>query len=293
MIRLSSTLIYDSIRIAGWLHKRQISKDDSISFLTRLLSTIDAQTVLDWLCAIKVARLDDGFYKLVADYQAILESFREDTPYFLKAREIIKRYILNQKPTWSSKIIYGRREVFFFLTEDEQRCFMEARLMNEYDAKTVDWWDDIANNIRSSYGISLNEEGRTGESLTMAFEKKRTGFSPKWSSIDSNLLGYDIDSRISRDDSTHLYIEVKTTLLPDEEAVIYISKREWDVAEFSDNYSFYIWSIAQNATKLLLLSPDDIRPHIPNNNGSGTWETVKIKIDQFINAHNWEEVTLC
>ena len=293
MIRLSSTLIYDSIRIAEWLKDRPVSKDDSVSFLTRLLLTIDAQTILDWLCTIKAAELDGKFYKLTDDYRSELEKLHDDSPYYLKVRIILKRYVLNNSPTWSSKIIYGRKEVFLFLTEDEQRCFIEARLMNEYDANTINWWDNLANRIRANYGINLNEEGRTGESLTMAFERQRTGFEPKWSSIDSNLLGYDIDSRVSRDDPTRFYIEAKTTILSDNEAVFYISRREWETAEFSKHYSFYIWSISQGKTKLLLLSPNDVRPHIPDNNGSGTWESVKIKINSFIKTHKWEEIASC
>ena len=293
MVRLSSTLIYDSIRIAEWLRERPICERDSISFLTRLLLTIEAKTVLDWLCFVRAVKIEDGFYKLSDDYLRELVSYNDDSPYFVKVRGLLKRYILNCKPTWSSNIIYGRREVFFFLTEDEQRCFIEAKLMNECDSNTVEWWDSIANRIRSEFGISLNEEGRTGENLTISYEKQRTGLDPKWASLDSNLLGYDVDSFVGPQDQTHLYIEVKTTNLSDDEAVIYISKHEWEVADSNPHYAFYVWSVHQNKTKLLMLCPDDVRPHIPRNSGVGTWENVKIRIKDFIETYGWEEVSLC
>ena len=293
MIKLSSTLIYDSIRIAEWLREHPIFENDSISFLTRLLLTIEAKTVLDWLCFVRAAKVEGGFYKLSNDYLQELESYSDDPPYFIKARNLLKRYILNCKPTWSANIIYGRREVFHFLTEDEQRCFMEAKLMNQCDVDTIEWWDSVANKIRNDYGILLNNEGRTGESLTVSYERQRTGLEPRWASLDSNLLGYDVDSCVGPEDRTRLFIEVKTTALPDDDAVIFVSKHEWEVAETNSHYAFYIWSVCQDETKLLGLSPNDVRPNIPHNSGAGTWENVKIKIRDFIRTYGWKEVSLC
>ena len=66
----------------------------------------------------------------------------------------------------------------------------------------------LADIERSKAAINRTVTGRTGEELTIRYEKARTKAEPKWEAIESNLAGYDIESRISVDNSDSLLIDV-------------------------------------------------------------------------------------
>lgn len=192
-------------------------------------------------------------------------------------RIILEMYVKNIGPSWSKRIPYGRMEASIFMTKDERACFVEAGLLeNMPDEAAVKWWDDVARVIRVQDQNQKNETGRVGEKLTMSYEKKRTQSNPVWKSIDSNLVGYDIQSKVSKEDLHPLLIEVKTSEEAMKDAFCHITENEWLVAQTAYAYIFYFWLINGRSYQLAKLSCDDIKPHIPVNSMQGRWESVKI-----------------
>lgn len=287
-MRLSSTLLYDSIVMLDWIAERAIHRKDHIGFFASYIS-IEPKAILEWLTKNGLIVLENDFYILSKEAKEYFGNKEMVISDHLKKRHIIQHYIIHSNPSWSGRIIYGRKELYDFLSKDEQRVFIEAKLMNEYDSSTISWWDDVANAVRQRFGLSLTTEGRTGELLSVEYESKRTGKPPVLVSLDSNLLGYDLESTVDATQKETLLVEVKTTVLEEEEAVIYISENEWNIASNNQHYIFHIWSIGHGPSKLLTLEPREIAPHIPVNNGQGTWATVKVKIDSLVNGKSWKE----
>lgn len=173
------------------------------------------------------------------------------------------------------------------MTNDEKACFTEAQLLKKNPNITVvNWWDSLSNHIRHEVDDTKLETGRTGEQYTLQYELTRTGVSPKWLSIDSNMLGYDIKSQVSQSDSSVLLIEVKSSSVAIESAYFHISSNEWSVADASPSYIFHLWHLKQSKKRLAVISKEDIRPYIPTNNLLGQWESTKIPFscfeDQFV-----------
>lgn len=197
-----------------------------------------------------------------------------------KLRVQIYHLITLLKPSWSSVICYGRAEAVKYFKKDVYQCFNEAGLLNGFSDDVVKWWDKLGLISRNQNNDHLLEIGRIGERLSIEFEKERTGFEPIWQSIDSNSSGYDLLSRKTAADDTTLMIEVKASNRKMDFIEFHISKNEWDVANVSkEKYLFHIWSL--NPTKeLFILSVNDISNHIPENKGTGEWESVVIVLEK-------------
>ena len=103
---------------------------------------------------------------------------------------------------------------------------------------------------------------------------------PRWISIDSNLAGYDIISRISDTEAAPLLIEVKSSEQSINNACFYISSSEWNTAVSSANYRFYLWLI-DTQKKLAIISPQMIEKYIPVNSNVGEWISAKIPFNVF------------
>ena len=186
-------------------------------------------------------------------------------------------YVLKCAPIWANRIPYGRREATIFMTKDERACFADAGLISDHlDAGIIDWWDTIATHIRMQTKQSKIGTGRLGERNTIKYERSRTNIDPMWMSIDSNLLGYDIKSQVSKNDPGTLLIEVKASTFTLSRAEFYVTSNEWNVAITSGAYVFHLWCLSDGKKMLAILSPDEILPYIPTNNLDGQWETVKI-----------------
>jgi hypothetical protein len=196
-------------------------------------------------------------------------------------RDMLYDYIISFCPAWSFKIPIGRNEAIFIMTEDEKACFFEAGLLDEHpDHSIVEWWDKLSLIIRKSSDERKSQIGRKGERLTILNETLRTGVQPQWISIDSNLAGYDVLSRVSREDESVLLIESKASEANIEGAYCHITANEWHTAQNSKCYKFYFWLIG-TSNKLATLDPYQIAPYIPTNNATGTWESVKIPFSSF------------
>lgn len=204
--------------------------------------------------------------------------------YYESKRVMLTDYILKVMPIWSQRIPFGRVEAIIFMTKDEKACFAEANLLSEHpDLNVVEWWDILANQIRTISSQRKNDVGRAGESNTLCYERNRTASEPKWMSIDSNLLGYDIISHKSESDMTVLLIEVKASTEDVQKAYFHVSANEWNVATTNEAYVFHLWSLSNAIKRLAIVEPHDIKPYIPINNSFGEWESVKIPFSCFAN----------
>lgn len=197
-------------------------------------------------------------------------------------RQMLADYVLKTAPIWSNRIPYGRREATIFMSKDEKACFTDAGLLSDHlDPGIITWWDTIATKIRIQDQQAKNETGRLGERNTIKYERNRTNSEPIWMSIDSNLAGYDIKSRVSEDCSDILLIEVKASTYALGQAVFHVTSHEWNVALTSRAYVFHLWCLSDSKKMLAVISPDELLPYIPTNNLEGQWESAKIPFSCF------------
>lgn len=153
--------------------------------------------------------------------------------------------------------------------------FGHAGLLSDHlDAGIIDWWDTIATHIRMQTKQSKIGTGRLGERNTIKYERSRTNIDPMWMSIDSNLLGYDIKSQVSKNDPGTLLIEVKASTFTLSRAEFYVTSNEWNVAITSGAYVFHLWCLSDGKKMLAILSPDEILPYIPTNNLDGQYKNI-------------------
>jgi hypothetical protein len=196
-------------------------------------------------------------------------------------RTMLSEYIFNVKPSWASLMMKGRNECALFVPVDVLACFREAELMfNPPSDDVVEWWDAVAGFLREERQSRLIRIGRMGEKLSLKYEFNRTKTVPKWQAVESNLLGYDLLSRVSEKDCASLCIEVKSSEEAIEYATAHITRNEWDMALSSDYYIFHFWLLS-NTSRLAVISIDMVSPHIPEDKGIGQWENVEIPFNVF------------
>ena len=197
-------------------------------------------------------------------------------------RVLLREYIRASKPSWASLITKGRMESFSMFRDDVKTCFLDADLMEKPPSRAVvDWWDEVSNILYGQRSHSKTSIGRQGEFLTLQYETHRTGKAAEWLAIESNRLGYDVLSIVDTHHAAPLLIEVKTSASVFSSALAYITRHEWEIAQRSPNYRFYLWSIYNHLTRLAILEIQDILPHIPQNMGKGHWETVSLNYSAF------------
>ncbi|NJD02813.1 MAG: DUF3883 domain-containing protein [Ruminiclostridium sp.] len=142
------------------------------------------------------------------------------------------------------------------------------------------WWDDLFVKIYNEREAEKLLVGRYGEKLSVRYELKRTEQRPIWKSIDSNLAGYDLLSQVSKFNDNKLLIEVKASKYEYLHAVAHITRNEWETACLSTNYCFHLWLLSDEP-QIAIIPFDDMKMHIPEDNGSGSWESVSIPYHSF------------
>lgn len=279
MIRLSVNVLTSAVAL---LKRLEIYRFSSLSelFYSKIVS-IGAEDVFTFSHNCGWVSEADGVPALTRRGREFLRLQEQGKLACLK-RQMLMDYVLKVTPIWANRIPFGRREAAIFMSKDEKACFSEAGLLSDQlDSGIIDWWDTLANQIRAQERQVKNEIGRTGERNTIKYERARTGSEPTWMSVDSNLLGYDIKSRVDKADPTPLLIEVKASAFTLSQAAFYVTTREWRVALTSVAHVFHLWCLSGNRKMLAVISPDDIRPYIPTNNLEGEWESVKIPFSCF------------
>jgi hypothetical protein len=225
---------------------------------------------------------NSNWIKIDLDSNVSVTSKGEEVVYEANMKDALrvqlKHLIGDFKPTWSYLIHKGRKEAYQYFPSDVRQCFKEAELIDSYEQDVVRWWDMFASIARGKQQDSQLEIGRTGEQLSLEYEKRRIGKRAIWQSVDSNLAGYDILSSVSTTDYTPLRIEVKASTVKSNIFKFFLSKNEWNVAEASPNYLFHFWVLGKEP-QLYILDKSDVAPSIPINQGNGVWENVKVEID--------------
>lgn len=216
--------------------------------------------------------------------QVIVDSFNGMMIDPLLWRKILAIYIEYCQPVWAQRIPYGRKEAYLIMTIEEQRCFVEADLIDSTNPDVIEWWDTIAERERVKKDSSLLNIGREGERITMLFEQQRTGIVPDWISVDSNLSGYDILSRRSNNSDDNILIEVKSSHKSIEDAYCIITRHEWETAQRSNNvnrYYFYVWELSANKKSLAIVDVARMKQYIPIDSSEGKWEEASIPFVAF------------
>lgn len=279
MIRLSVNVLTSAMTLLQRLETYRFSSLSELAYSK--IASIGAEDIFDfshscgWVCGDEEAPIltRRGEELLHLQERGLLIDLR---------RQMLMDYVISAAPIWSDRIPYGRREASIFMSKDENACFTEAGLLSpKLDPGIVDWWDTIANQIRTQAQQAKMKTGRIGEKNSIKYERARTDSEPIWMSIDSNLAGYDIMSRMSRDNPGALLIEVKASSSALDQAVFHVTSHEWGLALTSTAYVFHLWCLPGNKKLLAVISPRDVRPYVPTNNLEGEWESTKIPFSCF------------
>lgn len=250
------------------------------------LGAVSSQDILDATLDIRWLSVStDGFLKPTPRGERALAAPSSRA----KLRVLVLDHIDARDPPWLQLASSGRREVLMHAPKELRQIFVEAGLAYDGDAETVAFWDDLASRARGAREEALTEIGRTGERLTLEYEKRRTGADPKWVALDSNSDGYDVLSRRDMGDSRRLVIEVKTTT-QGLAGYFYVSRNEWEVAEDALFHVFHLWDVSEGEPRLAVLKPEEVQRHAPVDGGTGVWQSVRIPFSAFRGA--FEPITL-
>ena len=134
-----------------------------------------------------------------------------------------------------------------------------------------------------SQGQEKMEQGRAAEILTLERERTRLKArgikrEPQWPGLDDNYAGYDVLSYKHGPTGVinHL-IEVKSTTISPLRFII--SRNEWTKAEKTGkSYTFHVWDMDKTPPKLYIRTVAQVAPHIPTDNGKGSWRNAEIPV---------------
>lgn len=279
MIRLSVNVLTSALTLFERIETYHFSSLSELSYSK--ISSISAEDIFTFSYICGWVYEEENPPVLTERGNELLQMNKQGLLIELK-RQMLTDYVLKTAPIWSSRIPYGRREAAIFMSKDERACFSEAGLLScRLESGIIDWWDSIAQRIRDREQQTKSNIGRIGERNTVVYEKIRTDAEPMWISVDSNLAGYDIKSKVEKDNSAPLLIEVKTTTHSLNRAAFYITSHEWNVALTSSYYVFHLWCLAGGKKLLAVVSPADVLPYIPSNNLEGQWERARIPFSCF------------
>jgi hypothetical protein len=191
----------------------------------------------------------------------------------------IEAIIADRSPIWARLAPAGRNHVLQAMGVNGVQCLRSAGLLGS-DARATNWWDALASANRGERDARLLAQGREGERLSLGYENdrlQREGISraPVWVEIDDNTVGYDILSYAWHDEGeVNRLIEVKTTQADPPRMIL--SRNEWKTAEqYGAAFQVHLWNL--NSKTLTIYTVDQIRSHIPRDNGAGQWESVEIR----------------
>lgn len=207
-----------------------------------------------------------------------------------KTREFLLDFVDLDRPTWSQLIPYGRLPALQHAPEEVRQIFRECGLAigTEYDV--ISFWNTLAERVRGRMSENLERIGIDGELLTFEYEQIRTEKLPRWVAIEDSRLGYDLLSVVSKDDSSLLRIEVKTSIRSIEDAGFYITENEWSKVCDIGDHKFYLWWLYNGEKRLAILDSDTVQEHIPHNRGEGRWKDVKVPFRIFEDMFHYPKI---
>ena len=196
----------------------------------------------------------------------------------------IKGVLLKHQPIWVRLMRQGRQRFVKKLDRNDQDIFEAAGLMERpTPLHVVTWWDSVSGYARLLTDQEKLEQGRAAEILSLEHERRRLkgigiDLEPEWPGFDDNFAGYDV---LSYDHSTggiaNRLIEVKSTTISPMR--FFVTRNEWNKAiQAADAYIFHIWDMNAANPVLRTRSVIEIAPHIPTDNGKGTWTNAQIPV---------------
>ncbi|MDG6912546.1 MAG: DUF3883 domain-containing protein [Nitrososphaerota archaeon] len=183
--------------------------------------------------------------------------------------------VLIARPTWAAILTRGRKEFALNAPADVVQCFREAGLLDGTEQSTINLLDSMAQAMRVADAETKLGTGRQGERLTVEYEEYRTLVRPEWTSVETNLAGYDVLSRESRTSSRPLPIEVKSTSSTMNDGFIYVTRNEFERASTMGDYKFHCW-ILTSPPRLLDVPKNEMFNHVPRDQNEGAWQKVRI-----------------
>ena len=277
---ISPGVLHSSRALLIVLKQRSVGLEEFFDSLNRLptMGHASREKVLQ-LCqaAYWIQLTDSGQLRLTKEGGKIAGAINP----VMSMRMQIQSIILHINPPWAKKAQHGRQELLNFVKPEIRQCFQEAKLTDSTEKDVVVWWDKLANASRGIRQERLLEIGRIGERLSINFEKERTGKEPKYVALDTAEPGYDILSIVSRDDTSKLCIEVKTSEQNLNQAYFHLSRNEYENAKLIDNYVLHLWLLNSNGNQRLIVPFDIVEKHCPSDRKEGKWESVKIPFNSF------------
>jgi hypothetical protein len=274
---LTTGRISSAIRLLHIADERDITLEVIRSSFARL-EVVPADEAINLALGVRWLDIEDsGLASVTPRGRDVMEL----SNHVLRARAAIFDFASTQLPTWLYLCARGRADTLAALSPSTRQCFEDAALVSGLASDVVAWWDAIGNLARSEHDKNLLEIGRQAERLTIEYERARTGVDPVWQSIETNLAGYDVLSFTDMYAAERLAIEVKGTLRSLHSAEFHISRHEWIMASEFGNFVFHLWSLATAPPQLAVVSPADVGPHIPLNEGAGSWESVTVPFRSF------------
>ncbi|MCV0384723.1 MAG: DUF3883 domain-containing protein [Erythrobacter sp.] len=201
-------------------------------------------------------------------------------------RATLSNLIVSLRPTWVMVLPAGRAKIMAALDEDLVQCLEIAALLG-YDDEAVAWWDALASLGRQWSDDERLAIGREAEKRAMARERALlagTGREPRWVAIEDNTAGYDIETwrctEAERGELAQHYVEVKGSSMI---GFVHLSRGEWDFArKNAAAWELQIW--LADDPEPVVLGFENVSPHIPGDQGEGTWERVKVATDRLVPA---------
>lgn len=241
------------------------------------LGVVDASRVTR--CALAL-----GWVEVNEDGQLLATARGQSVRVLPMTEQRLRRALLDMveatDPPWVQNARFGRRRFLKYAPIEIAQICDEAGLAENADEETVTFWDLLAARARGLHDVHLNEIGRDGERLTLAFEATRTGRLPKWVALDSNEDGYDILSQMANDDTRRLCIEVKASR-QGVNGSFYVTRHEWETALSLLNFCMHLWDVSKARPTLAVLSTCDLEEHLPVDNGVGLWDVAKVPFSAF------------
>jgi hypothetical protein len=185
------------------------------------------------------------------------------------------------RPAWAALAARGRNAVESYAPSEAVQCLSEASLLDGTDEEVVSWWDRLATYYRSIRDDDKMLTGRLGERASFNHEIKRTISTPNWVALDTNNAGYDLISRIDREDARRLLIEVKASQLDWEDAEAILTRHEWDVLSQSHNACIDLWVVSRRPFGFRRVDISGVRSFIPADVPDGRWLTLSLPFRMF------------
>ena len=269
---MNITLNKSSLLAAIEISKDQnILKNNDLNYLESIKTSFDIKNGQKLIELIGLEIINELNTKIKEhDYQIIL-------------RQILSKYLKDEKPGFLLRITGGRDYFLNYIDENFEQLLNDAGLYNEINLSKEgreigNWWDDLSEFVRNLEKDKKLDQGREGEEKTIRYEinklkKLDIKKEPKWISYEDNSAGYDV---LSWDEEQNkIFIEVKAT--NNSNGLFYLSKGEWrfSVSE-KDNYFIHVWIQDKKEPRIITYSELNSKNYKIEDSSNAEWEKIKI-----------------